>query len=333
MTDALLDCYVEVIGDPYSAYRPPVEAEEYLTDMTGKFGGIGVMVEYNDLDESIMINTVYPGSPAEKAGVMVGDFIHAVDGKTIEELGYDEAINYVRGKIGTKVTLTLLRDGEYVTVTAIRDEVEEINVVYYHIPEHNLGYVRIVSFKDNTFPQFKEAVDELQSLGVEGYVFDLRSNPGGKITSVCDVISYLVPDGTEIMSYRYKEQVKSVLLAEDEGEDHVLTDLPMVVLCNQYTASAGEIFTSAIRDYRNENMLDATIVGTTTYKKGIMQNSYYYPFDKSTVTLTVAYYDPPCGVNYHGIGITPDVYVENTKTEDLQYDAGIEELLKLINDN
>ena len=106
----------------------------------------------------------------------------------------------------------------------------------------------------------------------------------------------------------------------------------MVVICNQYTASAGEIFTAAIRDYRNEGMLDATIVGTVTYKKGIMQNTYYY-LDDSSITLTVAYYNPPCGENYHGIGITPDVIVENNETEDLQLESAYSELQKLINNN
>ena len=306
VTDALLDCYVTVIGDPYSAYRPPVETEDYMTDMSGKFGGIGVMVEYNDADESIMINTVYPGSPAEAAGVKVGDFIHAVDGKTVSELGYNNAVNYVRGEIGTTVELTLLRDGELVTVTATRAEVDEINVDYGIDEESNIGYVQIVSFKDNTFSQFKNAIDALEVAGVSGIIFDLRNNPGGYVDSVVSVISYLIPDGNTVMSYQYKGKDPIELVADDGETDHIV-DLPFVVICNEYTASAGEIFTAAIRDYRNEGILNATIVGTTTYKKGIMQNSYYYPFDQSTVTLTVAYYNPPCGENYHGIGVTPTV--------------------------
>ena len=333
VTDKLLSCYVKAIGDPYSTYRPPVETEDYMTDMTGKFGGIGVMVEYNDLDESIMINTVYPGSPAEKAGIRVGDYIYAVDGKTVSEIGYNDAVNHVRGEIGTSVELTLLRDGNYVTVTAIRAEVEELNVTYEIDSETNLGYVRIVAFKGNTFDQFKVAIDTLESAGVDGIVFDLRSNPGGYVDSVVAVISYLIPDGHTIMSYQYKGASKVELISDDEGSDHVV-DLPFVVICNQNTASAGEIFTAAIRDYRNEGMLSATIVGTTTYKKGIMQNTYYYPLDNSTVTITVAYYNPPCGVNYHGIGVSPDVYVENDSYEtDKQLDAAFIELQKLINAN
>ena len=133
------------------------------------------------------------------------------------------------------------------------------------------------------------------------------------------------------MSYQYKGSDPVVLYSEDDedGVDHVL-EIPMVVICNQYTASAGEIFTAAIRDYRNDGMMDASIVGTVTYKKGIMQNTYYY-IDESSVTITVAYYNPPCGVNYHGIGVTPDILVENTAEADLQLESAYNEILRLIN--
>ena len=332
VTDALLECYVSALGDPYSAYRPPVETEDYMTDMSGKFGGIGVMVEYNDQDKSIMVNTVYPGSPAEKAGIEFGDIIYAVDGKTVTELGYTNAVYYVRGKIGTDVELTLIRDGEKITVTATRAEVEEINVVHDIDEELNIGYVQIVAFKGNTFEQFKEAIDELTSAGVEGIIFDMRNNPGGYLDSVVSVISYLIPDGNTVISYQYKNQPMITLYSRDEGSDHVV-ELPFVVLCNQNTASAGEIFTAALRDYDDAQMLEATIVGVTTYKKGIMQNTYYYPFDQSTVTLTVAYYNPPCGVNYHGIGVIPDITIEIEDDKDTQYEAAVEEMKNLLKDN
>lgn len=332
VTDALLDCYVSALDDPYAFYRPPVETEDYMTDMSGKFGGIGVMVEYNDQDETIMVNTVYPGSPAEKAGIKVGDYFYSVDGKTVEELGYTNAVNYVRGEIGTSVTLVMLRDGEKITVTAIRDEVEEINVAYEIDTEKNIGYVQIVAFKDNTFPQFKEAIDSLEAAGVKGIVFDLRNNPGGYVDSVVSVISYLIPDGKPVMSYQYNGYPEKVHYSKDEGEDHKI-NVPCVVICNQYTASAGEIFTAAIRDYRDKDGLVATIVGVNTYGKGIMQSSYYYPLDKSTVTFTVAYYNPPYGGNYHGTGVAPDVVVEIENNLDTQYEAAVNELQKLIIDN
>ena len=339
VTDALLACYVKALGDPYSIYRPPVETDNYTSEMSGKFGGIGVIVEYDDNDESIMIDTVYPNSPAEKAGIKVGDYLYAVDGKTVSELGYDNAINNVRGEIGTKVELTLIRNGEFVTVTPIRAEVEELNVDYIIDEESKIAYIQIVSFKKNTFSQFKNAIDEVEASGAKGIIFDVRNNPGGYLTSVCDVISYLIPSGIDIVSYQYKGEDRVTLVSDydyvddnNKQVDHAV-NLPFVVICNENTASAGEIFTAAIRDYRNDNLLRATIVGTTTYKKGIMQNTYYYPLDFSSVTLTVAYYDPPCGINYHGIGVSPDVFVENTKEADLQLETAYSEIEKLINAN
>ena len=134
------------------------------------------------------------------------------------------------------------------------------------------------------------------------------------------------------MSYQYKGRDETFLYTEDEGEDHVI-NVPIVLLCNQYSASSSEILISALRDHRDNGVLDLTIIGTNTFKKGIMQNTYYYPLDDSTVTLTVAYYKPPCGVNFHGVGIAPDIEVQITdKYVDSQLERGFEELLNRIND-
>ncbi len=334
VTDALLYCYTKLIGDPYTIYRPPVETEEFTSDMSGKFGGIGVIVEYNHDEETIMVGTVYPDSPAQKAGVQAGDYLHAIDGKTVEELGYLNAVYYVRGEIGSTVELTLIRNGEYITLGVVREEVQEINVAYELDEESKIGYIQIVQFKANTYEQFVEAIDYMEANGAVGIVFDLRNNPGGYLNSVTDVISYLIPSGHTVVSYQYKGQGKTVYTTGSDGAsgDHVV-NLPFVVLCNENTASAGEIFTAALRDYDEEGLLRATIVGTRTFAKGIMQSTVYY-LDQSSITLTVAYYDPPCGVNYHGTGVTPDVVVENTdSTVDLQLEAGYSEMLKLLGAN
>ena len=331
VTDALLYCYVSALSDPYAYYRPPVETNDYNTDMSGKFGGVGVVVEYNAKENTVRVITVYQDSPAEQAGVKVGDFIHAVNGNLVSDIGYENAVNYIRGEIGTPVDITLLRDGEEITVTAIRGLVEEINVSYSI--EGNIGYVQIVAFKGNTFDQFKKAIDAIEEAGVEGVVFDLRNNPGGYVDSVAAVISYLIPDGIPVMSYKYNGRDRVELLSDDGATDHVL-DLPFVVLCNGNTASAGEIFTAAIRDYRDRDILDATIVGTTTYKKGVMQSTFYYSADSSSVTFTVSYYNPPFGENYHGVGVTPDVYVEyDGGNEDNQLKVAFDEMKKLLNAN
>ena len=345
VTDALLTCYVGTLGDPYAIYRVAEATDDYQTDMSGKFGGIGVMIEYNHVEETLMVNLVYPGSPAEQVGVEVGDYIVSVDGKRVSEIGYLNAVNYVRGKIGTTVTLTLLRGDREIEVSPVRAEVEEINVDYDIDEENNIGYGKIVAFKGNTADQFREAIDALEKAGVAGIIFDLRGNPGGYVNSVTEVISYLVPSGNTVVSYKYKNYPTEAYITKNyAGTDHTVT-LPMVVIADEYTASSGEIFTAAVRDYHKQNLLTATIVGTTTYKKGVMQSAFEYKPDGSTITMTIAYYNPPCGTNYHGVGVSPDVYVtlpepvldaETGKylpVKDTQLDTAILELQKLINAN
>ncbi len=344
VTDAVITSYVEVIGDPYSVYRTPVESEDYDADLSGEFGGIGVTVEYNHQEKTVMVSATHIGGPAEAAGIAVGDYIIGVDGKTIDELGYDSLVDHIRGKIGTSVTVKVKRGDKELEFTMERALVKEQSVTY-SLDENKIGYIRVTQFIKVTFPQFREAMDYMKENGAKGIIFDMRSNPGGLVDSIVDMASYLLPTGKTVISYEYKNLPTVVLKTEDDKKENGETfdsvlDLPVVVLCNEYSASAAEIFTSVIRDYRDEGLFNATIVGTTTYKKGIMQGSFLYNPDGSQVTITVAYYNPPSGVNYHGIGVEPDVYVElpelkegETSVEDTQLKAGIEELNKLINAN
>ncbi len=337
VTHALISSYVDVLDDPYAVYRVPVENDDYTLGMSGKFGGIGVTILYDDENETVTVESINIGSPAEAAGFAVGDMLYAVDGVKISDIGYRNAVYYIRGEVGTEVSVTVLRNGEEITLTATRAIVDDISSTY-EIIEDNIGYIRVSSFKGNTFGQFVNCVDAVKAAGVKGVIFDMRNNPGGYLTTVCDMLSYLIPTGQVIVSYEYANGI----YREDKSQDdlHPVTkvrsdsvlDLPIVVICNEYTASAGEIFTAAVRDYRDEGLLSATVVGTVTYKKGIMQSTHLYD-DGSSVTLTTAYYNPPSGENYHGIGVTPDVTVQNSKTEDLQYNQAIIELNKLVNAN
>ena len=332
VTDALLLCYTSSLDDPYTIYRAPSETDDFLTDMSGEFGGIGVMIKYDHENKTISIDEVASGSPAEKAGLKSGDFIYAIDGKTVESIGYDKAVDYVRGEIGTDVQITVIRDEEYMTYTVTRGKIIDTSVSYEIDLNSGIGYIKITNFKRNTPELFKDAITYMENQHAKGIIFDLRGNPGGYVSSVTDVISYLVPDNQLVVSYQYKGQSSTNYVTGNDSEtpDHVV-NLPFVVLCNKGTASAGEIFTSTIRDYRDSKLLNATIVGTNTYGKGIMQNTYYY-FDGSSITMTVAYYNPPSGVNYHGIGVVPDVIVENDDSDiDLQLDAAYTEMQKLLN--
>ena len=352
VTDALLTVYSVTVGDPYSIYRNTEDSNFETDDMNGVFTGIGIQVEHNVAEDTTIIVAILQNSPAETAGFEIGDHIYAVDGVTVEEVGYSQAMKNIRGPIGTEVTVTVLRDGNQLDIKAIRDLVVEITIEY-EVTEDGYGYVRIFSFKDNTAEQFKVAIEMLKRANVKGIIFDLRNNPGGYVHTVCEMLSYLLPSGLDLMSYNYKDGTGNIEKSEtdlipvlddngvqkndadgnplyDEADSTV--DLPMVVICNEYTASSAEIFTSALRDHREEGVVTFTSVGTTTYKKGIMQFSVSYT-DGSTATFTVAYYCPPSGVNYHGVGITPDVVIELTEEGDVQYDAAVSELEKLINAN
>lgn len=342
VTDALLTCYADAVEDPYSIYRAPEEYEEYYEDMSGSFGGVGMTVIQDDLTETITVTGVYDDSPAKKAGVLPGDVLYAVDGETVEEIGYVNVLDRVRGKIGTSVSIVMKRGEEYLSFRMTREKIEEKSVEYEIDPEKNIAYIRVSGFKGNTVEQFVEAIDASEAAGVVGIIFDMRYNPGGYLHIVKDMLSYLVPTGNTLVSYKYSGELEVVDKSLDDVhptkknengkplvEDHKIS-VPVVVICNEYTASAGELFTAAIRDYTKDEILDAKIVGTTTYKKGIMQNSYTYPLDGASITFTVAYYNPPCGENYHGTGVAPDIEVTNTATEDLQYAKAVEVLLSLV---
>ena len=346
VTDALITSYVYVIGDPYSVYRTPDESDDYSQSLSGFFGGIGVTVEYDHTKKTVMVISVNEDGPAKGAGILAGDYIVGVDGESIDTIGYDRIVDRIRGKVGTDVTVTVKRGDTELSMTMKRATIEN-KTVTYSIDEEKIGYIRVTGFEQSTTEQFREAVDAMEAAGAVGIVFDMRSNPGGLVNVVTDMMSYILPTGKTVVTYEFKNRplidLKTQADAKNEetGEetDHVL-NLPMAVVCNEFTASSAEIFTSVIRDYRNDGLLNAVIVGQTTYKKGIMQSSYTYSQDLSSVTLTVAYYNPPSGVNYHGIGITPDVEVSlpelkegETAVEDTQLKGAIEELKKLINAN
>lgn len=321
VTEALINCFLSAAGDPYAIYRSQAESEDYTSDMSGRFVGIGITVQYSALDGSITVTAVTPDSPAQEAGIRVGDLLSAVEGVSVEELGYDGTVAAVRGEAGTSVTVTVTREGSQLSFTAVRRAMVEQSVSC-DIGADGIAYLRITSFKANTAEQFREAMTQIEQAGATGILFDLRDNPGGYLTAIVDVLDYLVPAGTPIVSFG---DYADPIYATDE---HVL-DLPIVVLCNGNTASAGELFTAAIRDYRDMGLLRATIVGETTYKKGVMQSTFTFT-DGSTLTMTVSFYNPPSGVNYDGVGILPDITVSGTEGTDAQRAAAQAALLELI---
>jgi carboxyl-terminal processing protease len=349
-TTVFIGAYLDVLGDKYAYYYDAEAFEEYNQDSEGEYVGIGISVVITE-DNYIEAITVFKDGPADKAGILPGDILTKVDGVDIAELGYYESIERVRGEKGTNVKITLLRDGEELEFDVIRDKVTEITVEY-ELMQDNIGYIRITSFDDKTYDQFYQAYNELSAQGAKGLLFDVRNNPGGRLDAVVAILEYILPEGN-IVHMEYKDSsrnysISTVLqcnplyfLFHKFFEDHKI-DMPMVVLTNENTASAGELFTSSLKDYSV-----ATIIGEKTYGKGVGQTGFNLKDingkeDGSAVTITYFYYAPPFSENYDGIGIQPHKTVslseeakkknihKLTFDEDTQLQAGLLEIATLI---
>lgn len=337
----LLKCYTAAIGDPYSYYFTSEEFNTFLGDIEGADEkiGIGVIAEANYKDNTVKITAVVNGSAAEKAGIRRGDYIVAVDGVRTADVGPAAIVEKISGEIGTEVHITVLRGTEEITLTAVREKISDVTVLY-DVLGGNIGYIQIIQFKESTPAQFKAAVDELtDNRHVDSIIFDLRDNPGGEVNSAVEIVDYVVPDGHLITSYTLMKSSKTSYYSDD---GHSI-DLPIVVLCNGGTASASEMFTAALRDYAEWGLMDVSIVGEQTYGKGVMQSSFRVN-GTDGIKLTVAYYYPPCEINFHGVGVmvippegeepTTRVthrVVTNDGDTDNQLAAAIEEIEKLIN--
>jgi carboxyl-terminal processing protease len=243
------------------------------------------------------------GSPAEKAGLLPGDIVTAIDSTGVKEVGYLTAIDLVRGEIGSEISMEVRRGEETMTLTAVRSTYTPQTVYAETVSRDGklYGYVRIVEFLSvqTTYNQFKKAVDTLVEANVEGLIFDLRDNSGGDLNAIVRILDYLLPEGPIVHMF-YAGEEKPYTYSSGASE----IDLPMVVLTNGNTASASELFTSALRDYGK-----AEIVGQKTFGKGCGQTGAQLS-DGSVVFITTFLYNPPYSESYDGIGIYPDYEVE-----------------------
>ncbi len=297
----VLDAYVAAV-DKYGSYLTDAEFAEMMSDYNATLEGIGVHVIYNGDYGCIEVVNVMPDSPAMEAGVEPGDLIVYVEGQSVAELGYYPAIALIKGERGTYTNFTVYRGENYsevVEFTVMRDVVTEQTVLHHVISfDESVGYVKITNFDNGTFEQFKTAVEELKKAGCDKLVLDVRYNPGGLLTSVVDILDYILPEGpiVRLVDNRGNEEV--------EYSDAESLDMPLVVLCNESTASAGELFTAAIKDYKK-----ALIVGTVTYGKGTVQRITQL-YNGGALSISYKLYSPPYSDNYEGIGITPDIEIE-----------------------
>lgn len=342
---AVMKAYAEATGDAYAEYYTEEEFEALTAEREGARDGIGVSVIQTQVTVAgadyavFQIIAIYEGGPAASSSLRVGDYINSVktDGvyRSVSELGYTKALDLMQGESGTQAEFTVFRAAgngyESLPFSITRGAFESRSVTYrISKTDPTVGIVHISTFDMTTPTQFKEAVKSLQADGIARFVFDLRNNPGGELQSIKAVLTYFLQEGDLILSAIDREgRVSSSYVAEEmrfegdyepcnvaRGEIGMFADLDMVVLCNENTASAAEVFTATLRDYEL-----ATVVGETTFGKGIMQS--FIPLSvfgnyKGYAKMTTYAYVTKCGVTYHEIGITPHVQV-SLSPEALQY--------------
>lgn len=324
-TDALIHCLVMALDDDYAIYRTAEEYAAYQNAMSGTFGGIGITVNKNKETGIMRITRIIADSPAERAGIRIGDILHSVEGIEVTKENMNDTFSQLAGDVGTTANFEVRRGDEIIPFSIMRENLENMTVAYT-LSEDKIAYISVSSFKRSTYNYFKKAIDAATEAGAIGFIFDVRNNPGGYINSALNVLDCLVPEETELCSYGTKKSIKTIYVASQPDKISV----PCVVICNGATASAGELFTAAIRDYNDMGILKAAIIGTeaSTFGKGIMQNTYHLS-DESVLTMTTAFYNPPCRQNYHGTGVIPDLLcAEETAIETAQ-----QALLDLIQNN
>ncbi|MDE5564148.1 MAG: S41 family peptidase [Oscillospiraceae bacterium] len=304
LMDGILKGYVSGLDDPYSRYMTAEEYSALMTKEAGQQIGIGVTVQRSD-EGWLHIITVEEGSPAETAGLQSDDLIIAVNGEQIAELEYEEAVSRVRGEEGTKVTLTIRRDGKDKNIQVERRSFD-VRTVFSQMLDGQIGYIRISNFRENTAGQFQEALDALVEDGARSLLFDVRDNGGGLLSALEKMLDPLLPEGV-IATATYQGGRTETVVYSDAEE----LNLPIAVLVNGNSASAAELFSASLHDFK-----DAQLVGTQTYGKGVMQVTRQME-DGGGLSLTVATYQTARSECYDGVGLTPDVEVESSEETDI----------------
>ncbi|WP_195940784.1 S41 family peptidase [Romboutsia sp. 1001713B170131_170501_G6] len=302
------------LDDPYSQYYTKEEFKRLKEQTSGSFVGIGVIISPSPDDDYLTVVSPIQGSPAEKSGVEAGDKIVKVDGKNVFAKNSDEAISMIKGKEGTTVELTLKRDGKEFDVKVKREEIVSKSVEGKML-EDKIGYVRITSFSENTYKEFKTALDRLKSEGMKGLILDVRDNGGGLLNICKDIADELIGEGTIV--YTKDNKGNTEYLKSDKDK----LGLPIAILTNENSASASEILTGAIIDNKA-----GISIGTTTFGKGLVQSVRELK-DGTGFKLTTAQYFTPNGDYINEKGIKPTIEVKDTEK---QLDAAIDWMKKEI---
>jgi carboxyl-terminal processing protease len=295
------------LGDPYTRFLAPEEFSQLTDETSGEMSGIGVRIAVEPHTKDLFVVDAVKNSPAIKAGVKAGDRVVRINGKPTALMSLEDASKEIQGKIGTSVNLQISRANKGVfTVTIAREKIELPTVSYSLKKEDQfkVGYIKLDEFSSHATEQMKEAIEDLSKQKVTGFVLDLRGNPGGLLFASVDIARLWMNQGGIVSTV---DRIGGDKKFAANGTS--ITDLPLVVLVNEGSASASEILTGALKENKR-----AIVVGTTTYGKGIVQ-SVHTLSDGSGLSVTVAHYYLPSGTDINHKGITPDVYVDLTNTQ------------------
>ena len=295
------------LDDPYTRFLDPREFKEMQIDTSGELSGVGIQLSLDKDTKNLVVISPIEGSPASRAGVQPKDVIAAIDGKSTKGMSTEDAVKLIRGQAGTTVTLTLKRKGQILEVPLTRQRIE------LHAVEHQLntspdgrkvGYIRLKQFTATAAKDMRLALQDLERKGAQGYVLDLRSNPGGLLMASVEIAREWLNEGT-IVSTKTRDGIQDIKRATGRA----ITDKPLVILVNEGSASASEILSGALQDNHR-----AVLVGQKTFGKGLVQ-SVRGLSDGSGMTVTIAKYLTPNGRDIHKHGIDPDVSVKLTDLE------------------
>ncbi|HAF26041.1 MAG TPA: S41 family peptidase [Lachnospiraceae bacterium] len=300
LKDSLYHGLFKGLNDPYSVYYSPEEMEAFEATESGVYYGIGAYIGYDEETRYCKIVKPMPGSPAEEAGLMPDDIIVEVNGEEMFEVPSAEIVTYIKGPEHTTVDLTIFREGEtdYLHFTVERRSIET-PTVELAMDDDGIAHIQIAEFNELSAEQFEDKLSEAKKNGMKGLILDLRDNPGGSVQQVVDIANHILPKG--IIVYTEDKNGKRKEYRSD-GRDEL--QVPMVVLVNGNSASASEILAGAIKDYEK-----GTILGTTTFGKGIVQRVFPLS-DNSAFKLTISHYYTPKGNDIHKVGVAPDEELE-----------------------
>ena len=313
MIEGAIKGYVEGVGDDYTEYLSKDEYEELIVNVTGDFVGIGVYI-YKDKDGNLIVLAPMENSPSEEAGIEAGDRILAIDGENCNEMDINVASSKIKGEAGSTVELEIQRGTETLKKTVTRRTVE-ISDSASKILDGNIGYIVLSTFDTDCSKKIKKYMEEFQSKGINSVILDLRNNTGGVVEEAVKISELFIDKGNTVLR-SYNKTEKETIIKSSSGK---YKDINLVVLVNDYSASASEIVTAALKDNKA-----ATIVGIKTYGKGVMQE--IQPLFDGAIKITIEEFKTPNGDKINKVGIKPDVEIEIDKdsNEDLQLQKAIE---------